>query len=138
MGGFIGEREMGRLDACAARIGAVARRGLDRRALFRRAAGLAALTAGVRALGGASAAPNAGTAPSGVLHLGPRAIPTPKTISPQAQQSLAEGAARLNAMMAAGGPAEPSPAPEDAAAWKARVAAVEKAFEPRARRTVDR
>lgn len=70
----------------------------------------------------------------GALHVGPRVIPTPKTVSPEAQHFLAEGASRLNAMMAAGGTGMPDAPPLDNAAWKMRIAMIDKAFEPTAER----
>jgi acetyl esterase/lipase len=70
----------------------------------------------------------------GTLHVAPRIVPLPRTVSPDAQHFLAEGAGRLNAMMAAGGTGMPDAPALDNAAWKKRIAMIDKAFEPTAER----
>jgi monoterpene epsilon-lactone hydrolase len=118
---------MGKSDDSTPKAGG-ARLWLGRRELCR---GVAAVVAAAPALGGAAAAPKAEASDPSALRLGPRTIPTPQTISPAARQFLAEGAARVNALMAGGAPATTEPPPQDAAAWKARIQMVEKAMEPR-------
>jgi acetyl esterase/lipase len=66
----------------------------------------------------------------GVLHLPARTIPLPKTISPEAQAFLVNGAAMLMASASAAG----QPALNDKPAWRARNAAIDKAYEPIAER----
>jgi acetyl esterase/lipase len=74
---------------------------------------------------------SAKTETDGTLHLPARAIPLPRTISPEAQAFLATGAAT---MMAASARSPASPAPSDKAGWKAYIAVIEKSFEPAARK----
>jgi monoterpene epsilon-lactone hydrolase len=94
--------------------------------------GVAATVAAAPAIG-AAAAPATDPAASGALHLPARTIPVPETVSPEAGKILAAGAAQVNAMMQA--PEPPAgPPPGDAAAWKARIQMVEKAFEPTAQK----
>jgi acetyl esterase/lipase len=88
---------------------------------------------------GAAAIPTLGAAASGPLaagglHLPPRDVPTPATVSPEAQAFLAEGAAHVNAVLSGAAPDMASPPAGDVAAWKARIAMVEKTLQPRALR----
>ncbi len=110
-----------------------AAKGVGRRAVIRGAAELAAAAAAIPTLGAAATTAGGPQAPDG-LHLGPRTIPTPKTVSPQAQAFLAEAAARVNAIQSGAVPEMGSPPASDVAAWKARIAGIEKAFEPQAAR----
>jgi acetyl esterase/lipase len=117
---------MGRSDRDA--VKGAPHKGVGRRAVIRGAA-----AAAIPTLGAAAATPGGPQAPDG-LHLGPRDIPTPKTVSPEAQAFLAEGAARVNAIQSGAVPEPGSPPASDTAAWKARIAAVEKGLEPQALR----
>ena len=101
---------------------------LGRRSLGRTAAGLAAAAALQPVLSAmASAAEDSGTKDVGILQVRARAIPVPKTISPQAQQFLARASAR----MGPNAPVLPSPPPlDDKAAWKAYIAATDKMLAP--------
>lgn len=103
---------------------------VSRRRLIRAGANLAAaplLVSPVMALGAEESQADA----EGVLRVGPRVVPTPPTISPEAQRFLAAASARM-------GPAAPAPAPtppvSDKAAWKAYIAGFDKMFEPMAER----
>src|SRR5579859_8305535 len=112
---------------------------VDRRSLGRGALGLAAVATAAPSLlvtqVAAMAEPVADS--PGALHVGPRIVPMPGTISPEAQHFLAEGAARLNALMAEGGTGAPDTPPPDAAAWKKRIAVIDRAFEPTADRMLE-
>jgi acetyl esterase/lipase len=73
----------------------------------------------------ADAPPVAGTGAKGVLHVAARVVPTPRTISREAQEFLAAAAARQ-----ATSPAPEQPAVSDKAGWKARIAATNGSFGP--------
>ncbi len=102
---------------------------IGRRSLVRGAAGAVAVAAVTPVLN-ATVAADAVADGTGALHVGPRVIPVPKSISPEAQKVLADGAARLNAMMAAAGSGAPDAPPLDKEGWKKRIAAIDKAFDP--------
>src|SRR5579859_7118202 len=101
---------------------------LGRRSLGRTAAGLAATAALQPALSVmASATEDSGAKDAGILQVPARAVPVPKTISPQAQQFLAHASAR----MGPNAPLPPPPPPlDDKAAWKAHIAATDKMLAP--------
>jgi acetyl esterase/lipase len=100
--------------------------GVDRRVVIAAAAGLAAPTPLLAASASQAAETGAAPAANGAIHQPARIIPPPRTVSPEAQKSLADGAARLNA----GAIAPPSPPITDKAAWRARIAAADKMFDP--------
>ena len=110
--------------------GGPARTTLGRRSLVRGTAGVVAVAAVTPLLNAAAASDAAAADGTGALHVGPRVIPVPKSISPEAQKVLADGAARLNAMMAAGSTGAQEAPPPDKDGWKKRIAAVDKAFDP--------
>jgi len=61
--------------------------------------------------------------PPGALHVPARVIPVPRSISPEAQAFLAQAAGMP-------APAAAEPAVTDKAAWRARIAAMDKMFDP--------
>ena len=66
------------------------------------------------------------TGAPGTIHLGPRRIPTPSTISAAAQRFMAESTLRMEAILAAAEPERPL----DLAGWKQRIAMIDKSFDP--------
>jgi len=101
--------------------------GLSRRDLAGRLAGLAVAAPILGSIPVTAAADGPKAGGDGALHVGPRVIEVPKTISPEAQAFLAKASARI-------GPDAPPPAPNpplaDKAAWKAHIAASDKFLDP--------
>jgi monoterpene epsilon-lactone hydrolase len=104
---------------------------VSRRRLIRAGAKLAAAAPLLGSPVIASGAEGAQADTEGALRVDPRVIPTPPTISPEAQRFLAAASARL-------GPNAPAPAPtppvSDKAAWKAYIAGYDKMFDAMAER----
>lgn len=126
-----GRISVSKLAYVALQAGGAAWRMISRRTLFRSAGAMAAIAPFLPIAAATAAEESAGP---GALCVGARVIPLPTTVSPEAQRFLSDGAARLNAMMAAshGGGSEAPPL--DNADWKMRIAAADKALDP----TIDR
>ena len=105
--------------------------GIDRRGLMSGATKIVAAAAAGQLLDPSTALAAEARAPAvasekDALHVPARVVPTPKTISREAQEFLVAGASRLMASTTA---AE-QPAISDKAGWKAHIAAVNGSFSP--------